>query len=152
MAKPQIVLVPGAWHTIAYFSTLIAKLQELGYTVHARQLASVGNPNPPKDLSQDVAIVNGTVEEAIGDGNDVVVICHSWGGLITGCSLAGLSKKEREAAGKKGGVVRAGYIAAFIAPEGVSLVECIPGGKPEPWWIIDVRLPFALSLHHHTFP
>ncbi|KAJ4369969.1 hypothetical protein N0V83_005733 [Neocucurbitaria cava] len=80
-------------------ATLTAKLRDAGYTVHSRQLPAVGNPNPPSDLSADIAAVRALVEEAIGDeGNDVVVVPHSWAGILAGSALTGLGKKEREAA------------------------------------------------------
>ncbi|KAF1844641.1 uncharacterized protein K460DRAFT_250316, partial [Cucurbitaria berberidis CBS 394.84] len=115
--------------------TITSKLQDAGYTVHSRQLPAVGNPKPCSDLSEDIAAVRSLVEEAISEGNDVVVVPHSWAGVVAGSALEGLGKKEREAAGKKGGVVRAAYIAAFILPEGVSLKDTLPG-IPD-WWDID---------------
>lgn len=136
MSKPHIVLVPGAWHSPDAFATVSSKLQGHGYTIHARQLPAVGNKNPPADLSEDIAVVQSLVEDAIGDGNDVIVIPHSWGGIITGSALDKYNKKEREATGKKGGVVRVAYIAAFILPEGTCLLDAIPG-IPD-WWDVKV--------------
>lgn len=107
--------------------------------MHIRQLPAVGNPNPPKDLSEDIAAVRSLVEEAIGESHEVVVIPHSWAGIIAGSALEGMGKKEREVQGKKGGVTRAGYMAAFMLEPGVALIDCIPGGKPEYWWDIQVR-------------
>ncbi|CAO2648609.1 Nn.00g078760.m01.CDS01 [Neocucurbitaria sp. VM-36] len=135
MAKTQIVFVPGAWHSPPHVATITSKLQDVGYTVHGRQFPAVGNPNPPSDLSEDIATVRALVNEAIGEGNDVVVVSHSWGGILAGSALTGLGKREREAAGKKGGVVRSAYIAAFILPEGVSLIDAI-GGNAD-WWAFD---------------
>lgn len=139
MPKPHIVLVPGAWHLPACMAPVTSKLSDLGYTIHSRRMPAVGNPNPPKDLSEDIAAVDSMVNEAIGsDGNDVIVICHSWGGIVTGSALKGLSKTEREAQGKKGGVVRTGYVAAFIVGEGVCLLDCTRGVPA--WSSVEVRL------------
>jgi hypothetical protein len=118
-------------------ATMTSKLEALGYKVHARQMPGVGSSNPSKDLSEDVAALRSTVEEAIGNGNDVIVICHSWGGMVTGSGLVGLSKQEREAQGKKGGVVRTGYMTAFIVPEGVTLMNAV-GDVPPAWFDIQV--------------
>lgn len=119
--------------------TITSSLQSSGYKVYARQMPAVGNSNPPKDLSEDIAVARALVEEAIGDeGNDVIVSPHSWGGTVVSSALAGYSKREREAQGKKGGVVRTAYIASFILPEGVSLMEAI-GGHYAPW--MDVQDP-----------
>lgn len=83
MSKPQLVLIPGAWHTPEAFSHIIPKLESHGYAVHTSQLPSVDpNPaDPPTDLSKDVAVVRDLVIKAIGDGKDVVVVPHSWAGM-----------------------------------------------------------------------
>jgi pimeloyl-ACP methyl ester carboxylesterase len=138
MPKPHIVLVPGAWHAPFYMDTMVSKIQSFGYTVHARQMPAVGSSSPPTDLTTDIAALHSTVEEAIDKDNDVVVICHSWGGIVTGSGLTGLSKQERQAGGKEGGVVRVGYMAAFILDVGVSLMDAI-GGKDPSWVDVKVR-------------
>lgn len=145
MSKPHIVHIPGAWHGPFYLDTVNQKLQALGYTVHARQFPAIGATKPPTDLSEDIACVQSLVDEAIGsEGNDVVVICHSWGGILASSALEGYGKAQREKAGKKGGVVRVGYLAAFIAEKGVSLMDSLPEGKPLPW--------FDLKVCHISLP
>jgi len=138
MAKPQIVLIPGAWHKPECFSIIIPKLEAHGYTVHTRQMPSVTESDPPTDLSRDVAAARDLVTKAIGGGNDVVVVPHSWAGLVAGSAFGGMGKKEREAKGEKGGIVRAAYMCAFMAPEGVSLLDAIQHQIPD-WWYIGVR-------------
>ncbi|KAH7554706.1 Alpha/beta hydrolase fold-1 [Bipolaris maydis] len=142
MSKPQIVIVPGAWHAPFYMATVVSNLESLGYTIHAQQMPAVGSSNPPSDLSTDVAALNSMVEKAIDAGNDVVVICHSWGGMVTGSGLMGLSKAEREQKGKKGGVIRTGYMTAFIVDIGVSMMDAA-GGKPAPWFGIQNRYVYV---------
>lgn len=138
MSKPQLVLLPGAWHIPEHYATLVSKLESHGYTVHISQLPSVGSSSPPSDLSEDIATTRALVEKAIGYGNDVIVLPHSWAGIVAGSALVGMSKKEREVDGKKGGVTRTGYIAAFIIEEGKSLIDSVP--QPEPWWDVQVLL------------
>ncbi|KAH7089541.1 Alpha/beta hydrolase fold-1 [Paraphoma chrysanthemicola] len=140
MSKPNVVVIPGAWHAPHYLDAVSGKLEKQGYTIHARKMPAVGATTPPKDLSEDVAAARALVEEAIGSGNDVIAIVHSWGGIVAGTGFVGLGKKEREAEGKKGGLIRVGYLAAFIVPEGVSLMDAI-GGSPPPWF--DVKEPYV---------
>jgi hypothetical protein len=120
-------------------SALISELQLLGYTAHTSPLPSIGNPDPPQDLSEDIAAVRSLVERAIGQCNNVIVFPHSWAGIIAGSALIGLSKEERKAEGKKGGVVRTGYMASFILPQGVSLIDAI-GGELPPWCEVRVSV------------
>ncbi|USP80760.1 uncharacterized protein yc1106_08034 [Curvularia clavata] len=130
--KPQIVLVPGAAHGPECMVPLMTKLHALGYTTHCEKMASVGNPNPPADLSEDIAILRREVEDAIAEGNDVVVIPHSWGGIVASNALRSLSKTEREAQGQKGGVIRIGYIASFLLPEGASPLTGVKREENQP--------------------
>ncbi|KAI8942401.1 hypothetical protein NX059_000475 [Plenodomus lindquistii] len=149
MSKPAIVVIPGAWHDTSSMATITSSLESSGYKVYARQMPAVGNPNPPKDLSEDIAAARALIEEAIGDGgNDVVVSPHSWGGVVVSSALEGYSKKEREAQGKKGGVIRTAYIAAFILPTGTSLMEAI-GGQYTPW--MDVEDPYIRATDPNIF-
>jgi len=149
MTKPQLVLIPGAWHTPSAFSLLTTELHALGYTTHARQLASVGSTTPTTDLSADIAIVHSMINSAIGDsGNDVVVIAHSWGGIVASSALVGFGKTEREALGKRGGVVKCGYIAASMLPEGVSLMDSV--NHTFPLWT-QISGPYIHALDPHVF-
>lgn len=96
------------------------------------------NPSdPPTDLTKDIAVLRDLVTKAIGDGNDVVVVPHSWAGIVAGSALIGFGKKEREAKGEKGGVVKTAYMCAFLAPEGVSLIDALQGQIPD-WWYEEV--------------
>lgn len=134
-SKPHLVFLHGAWHSPAYFAKITSLLQEHLYVIHARQLPGVGVPplwNPPTDLSEDIAAARSLVDYAIADGNDVVVVCHSWGGIVAGSALVGYSKEEREHRGLKGGVVRVGYMCAFMMDEGASLQS--GGGEEYPPW------------------
>ncbi|KAJ8114996.1 hypothetical protein OPT61_g3256 [Boeremia exigua] len=148
MPKPHVVLLHGAWHSPIYFAKITALLQDHLYVVHAQQLPSVGVPpswTPPSDLSQDTAAARSLVDRAIADGNDVVVICHSWGGTIASNALVGYSKKERAEKGLKGGVVKVGYMCAFMIDEGQSLES----GEPPSW--SEVNGPYLIAKDPKAF-
>ncbi|KAJ4983363.1 alpha/beta-hydrolase [Stagonosporopsis vannaccii] len=139
ISKPHIVFLHGAWHSPIYFTKITALLQDQFYVVHAQQLPGVGVPpswTPPTDLSQDIAAAQSLVDRAIADGNDVIVICHSWGGTVASSALVGYSKKERADKGLKGGVVKVGYMCAFMIDEGSSLHDEF-GGEHPPFYDID---------------
>lgn len=140
-SKPHIVFLHGGWHSPIYFSKVTSLLQDHLYVVHAEQLPATGLPpswTPPSDLSLDIAATRTLLDYAIADGNDVVVICHSWGGTIAGSALVGYSKEDRAEKGLKGGVVKCGYMAAFMVDDGVSLQGKV--GEYPPWYNVDVRL------------
>ncbi|GME45753.1 Prolyl aminopeptidase protein [Neofusicoccum parvum] len=131
--KPTIVLVPGAWHSPASFAPTTALLEVSGYTVHAVSLPSVGANPPLENWDADVSAIRTTVESAIGTGNDVVVVMHSYGGLPTQDAVKGLDASSRSASGERGGVIRLVYLAAFFADEGGYLMGFL-GDQDLPWF------------------
>lgn len=142
---PHIILLHGAWHSPVYFAKVTSLLQDQLYVVHAQQSPSTGVPpswTPPSNLSQDIAATRALLDYAIGDGNDVIVISHSWGGAIAGSALVGYSKAERAEKGVKGGVIKSGYMCAFMLEEGVSLRG--KGGDYPLWYNVKVNLPRSL--------
>jgi hypothetical protein len=85
-------------------------------------------------------------------GKDLVLVVHSYGGLVGSAASKGLSKSEREAEGKEGGIVGLVWIAAFIPKEGDSLLHLVGGTHPA-WLIADVRSSHYTASHlsvHHT--
>lgn len=47
------------------------------------------------------------------EGRDLVVVGHSYGGVVTSCAVERLSKDARVKEGKTGGVIKVVYISAF---------------------------------------
>lgn len=156
-SSTTFVLVPGAWHPASALDLIAKPLSDAGYTVRGVDLPSVGSEPPLDDFNPDVEKISRVIAEEADRGQDVVLFMHSYGGIVGTEACRGLGKKEREAAGKKGGVVRLIYCAAFLLREGgfpiagsepagsylltldrsagVSLFDQL-GGKPLPWFII----------------
>jgi len=143
MSNPAtIVFVPGAWHTSAGFSAVMDLLAAYNYPSIGLHLPSVGGIPVVKDMEPDKALIRSTVTKLVEDGQDVVVVSHSYGGAPASSSLEGLSKPEREKAGKKGGVVALAMISAFLLDVGESLLD---GREPAPWTAIEVSLNHVAS-------
>lgn len=54
--------------------------------------------------------------------------------------VEGLDVASRTAAGKKGGVTRCIFLAAFVLPKGQNVLGML-GGQPLPWMVIEVSIP-----------
>ncbi|KAJ5090796.1 alpha/beta-hydrolase [Penicillium argentinense] len=134
MSKPVLIFAPGAWYPPTVFDPLISKLDD--YECHTVAFPSIQQPASVQDLQLDIAAVRALVETAAEAGKDVFVVSHSWSGLPVNSALDGLAKYERELSGKKGGVVRLIFIAAFIPAFGESLIGAF-GGSPPPWYVRD---------------
>ena len=134
--KPTVIIIPGAWHFgTKHFKPLTTRLEAAGYNVVPLDLPSIGDDPPLTGWKDDITHVASSIEEAADRGEDVVLVMHSRGGHV-GCDAAqGLSKTDREAAGKKGGIVRLVFLCAFAAPEGLSIFFATNG--PSKW--IDVQ-------------
>ena len=139
MAHPTLIFTPGAWHSPECYSLIISKLEPLGYKCIALPLLAVEQKPAVTDLQPDTDALRKRVLEEIDAGNDVVMVVHSWSGIIANGALVGLGKAEREKEGKKGGVLRIAYICSFAPEENVSLVTAFGGITPE-WYDVKVCL------------
>lgn len=70
-------------------------------------------------MLEDAARIRDEFTRQADQGNNVILIAHSYAGVPTSTAVAGLSVKDRAAAGKKGGVVG--------VPVQVSLLNALRG-------------------------
>jgi hypothetical protein len=145
MSKPTIIFAPGAWYPPTVFYAIAKKLREHGYTCHTIAFPSIQQATTVQDLQPDIAAVRSIVEPEVDAGQEVIIVSHSWSGLPVASALDGLERSTLENAGKKGGVIKLVYIAAFIPQVGESLISAF-GGTPPPWYVLDVSGPFFLSV------
>src|SRR6201986_3793079 len=110
-ARPNILLVHGAWADGSSWSGVIERLQADGFQVRAPQF-------PLSSLADDVARLRQVLE--FGDG-PTLVVGHSYGGQV-------MTALGAEAANVVGLV----YIAAFGLDEGESLGALLAQGPPSP--------------------
>ena len=130
-SKPTIVLVHGAWHDVSCWDGIREQLSALSYPTAAVALVSPGSKPAVKSHLEDVAVVRKELERLIhGDGEDVVLVMHSYGGMAGAGAVEGLEKVRRNAEGQKGGVVDAIFIAAFLVDKGQSLLGQFPQHPP----------------------
>lgn len=146
---PTVALVPGAWHSPIHYTELIAYLRHAGYETISQRNPSVAaiDPNVQTAALDAKAIRENVLMPLIDGGEDVVLVMHSYGGLPGATAGRGLSKTERSAAGKPGGIVGLIFISALVGKEGQSLLSSLPGQRFDPWVI-----PFVSILHFANHP
>jgi len=97
----EVILVHGAWHGAWCWARVVEELDGLGVSSHAVELPLTG-------LADDAATARAAIESAIDrSGPGVVVVGHSYGGLVISEAAAGID-----------GVGRLVYLAAFMTEEG----------------------------------
>lgn len=131
MAKPVIVIVPGAWHRPKHFQHLIDRLTKLNYEAVGVTLPSVDSSPPHQTWEQDAQAIRKVILEYLDAGQDVLTLAHSFGGISMSEAVKGLGKEAREKQGLKNGVVRLVYMCAMALPEGQTHVAQITPVTPE---------------------
>ncbi|RDW56690.1 hypothetical protein BP6252_14042 [Coleophoma cylindrospora] len=130
--QPTILFVPGAWHYPAGFDAVREQLAALNYPTEAVAHPSIGGEPPNKDLTDDSANLRSAIEKLADAGKKVVVVTHSYGGVVGACAVEDLGFAQRKSAGKTGGVIQLVFLSAFALPKGASLLDAL-GGNPLPW-------------------
>lgn len=140
-AKPvAFVLVPGAYCLPSQFQLVAEKLRALGHTVEPVHLPTVGRAffesnGRIASVYDDAAHVGATVASLADAGHNVVVAGSSYGGFVITEAARGLTKAEREAAGKpadSGALVGLVYLASLLGEVGQTLGQLVAGRIPVP--------------------
>ncbi|KAH7072388.1 Alpha/beta hydrolase fold-1 [Paraphoma chrysanthemicola] len=129
---PTLVIVPGSFCPSEVYDPVLDPLRQKGYSIHA-----LDPPCYPKNYAQgkpaptmydDAEFVSRFVQTLADKGEDVVILSHSYGGIPATEALKGLTKTERSAQGKKGGVTHVAYLTALVPEVGGSLGSTLKGG------------------------
>ncbi|KAK9796253.1 hypothetical protein WJX73_004408 [Symbiochloris irregularis] len=111
----SVVFVHGAWHTPECFDPVRLHLQKRGVETAAVELPSCGPQLA--SIEADVAAVRSKIAALAEAGQDIVMVMHSYGGKVGSWAVRGLSKADRSAAGKQGGIVHLLYLSSLMLPE-----------------------------------
>ncbi|KAK7754319.1 hypothetical protein SLS62_003612 [Diatrype stigma] len=133
-SSPVILLVPGAFGTPSGFDKLLPYFKEAGLSTHPGPYPSC-NPSDPATAtsSNDITTLRNDVLLPLLEQQqkDVVIIAHSYGGVVAGAAAKGLDKQTRSSQGKTGGsVIGLIYVAGNITVEGESLLQAVGGAYP----------------------
>ena len=150
-SKILFAIIPGAWHPSSIYAPFVFQLQSAGYNTVVIEYPSTNSSSPTTaTCTQDAKDVHRQFTSFIEDeGKNLIVIGHSYGGIIAAGAAYGLSAKTRAQEGKSGGVLGLVYISAFVVQEGMSLLTFL-GGKHAPYLVPDTVSSTSL-LRSGTF-
>ncbi len=96
-----------------------------GLEVHVHDLLSASRcpPEEPAGLREDANFFHNKLEELCNAGKGVVVLCHSYGGLVATDAAFGLGQEERTRNGMKGGIIRIVYLTCIVGLVGDSSAD-----------------------------
>ncbi|WP_315766647.1 MULTISPECIES: alpha/beta hydrolase [unclassified Bradyrhizobium] len=109
------VLVHGAWHTGAEFEPVAAHIRAAGHTVHLPTIRG-NRPGDPKTICLDEAIQSIVDDLAEKDLNEIILMGHSYGGMI----ITGVADRVPAR------IRRLVYWNAFVPNDGESLNDMVP--------------------------
>lgn len=137
--RPSIIIVPGSWQRVTALQTFVDFLEKEGYPAEAIKLPSVGSTSAPPlpGLAEDIAAAQKGIIQSVEKAQEVILLCHSYGGLVGSNAAEGLDIHTRSKQGKAGGVKKIIFLSAFIIPSGKSLIDLM-GGQPLPWMDVNV--------------
>ena len=146
---PTILLVQGSFQIPQVYSKLVQGLEAQGYPTIHPQLPSCSNtdsPNFPQVSLVDDALAIRTelTRQVEYEGKNVVVVMHSYGGLVGSEAITeDLTWAKRRAQGLPGGVIHIFFYAAFLLNEGQSILSAF-GESPND--DVKVRPVSSLSI------
>ena len=158
--KPTLVLVPGAWHNTETWDKIASLMETKQYKCVRVALPSTMS-NPSATFWEDIQAVRNSIVVEVTQGRDVVVVVHSYGGVVGSSAIKGLVRHEQDVSlsgkNQSGHVLGIVMLASGFAQTGVSFLDGM-GGKPPPSWEADQQSGFATivveprELFYHDLP
>ncbi|PWY95989.1 alpha/beta-hydrolase [Aspergillus sclerotioniger CBS 115572] len=136
MTSPTIIFSHGAWISPQFFEAIRSRLENLGFPTECPAHPSIGAEPPSKILADDVASFRQALTTLADKGKDLVVVAHSYGGVVVSNAVNGLDKASRTRDSKPGGIIQIVYMGSFALDQGQSLLGALGGSYP-PWWRIE---------------
>ena len=133
-------------HNPNHFFPLRLASHAAGYETECPTQPSYNALKLASPLAKDAACIYDAAKDLVDAGKDVLVVCHSYGGIVGSQAItADLTKAERAKEGLDGGVVHMLYLCAFVVPVGRSLGEALLGKNELPPFI-----PVAVGLFWYS--
>ncbi|TVY17165.1 hypothetical protein LARI1_G004568 [Lachnellula arida] len=123
--NPTILFIHGSWHNPNHFKTIRTLFESAGFPTECPAQATVNaKPHTTLTLQDDVQVIQAALSKLIEDGKDVIVVMHSYGGVLGSEAVhEKFGKKARQEKGLTGGVTQLLYMTAFILPLGASITS-----------------------------
>lgn len=118
------MIVPGSFSGPDLYAKLVQQISAHGYDVQYVDIPSIGRRGraSPATMYDDAAYVQAFTTKLADEGKDIVLVMHSYGGVVGTESSRGLIKSHRETSGKPGGIIGLCYIAAVVLEVGQSML------------------------------
>lgn len=122
-SRPDIVFLPGAWHSANCLDKVVPLLTAKGYTTYAHTVKSVGTPHVT--VQDDATYIRDEILEPLfHKDRQVVLVVHSYAGTPAAPAIKQLHVKDRKAKGQPGGLVGIIWVTSYLfSSAGFGVVE-----------------------------
>jgi len=92
--RPSIVIVPGSFSPPSFYAAVAENLRRNGYEAIVGALVSASRvpPAPAATMDEDAVYFRGIVSGLADEGKDVVILTHSYGGVVGTEAAQGYAK------------------------------------------------------------
>ncbi|KAL2825493.1 alpha/beta-hydrolase [Aspergillus cavernicola] len=162
---PTLLFIPGSWHKPSCFHKVTAILQES----HNLKCISITLPsttgNPAATFKDDLDVARAAITTETAQGRDVVVIAHSYGGMIGNSAIKGFTQQqqqflnmESESVPVSGTVIGLILIASGFTLTGLAFLD-LSLGHPPPFFqantstgYAELTTPSPREFFYHDLP
>ncbi|KAL1845888.1 hypothetical protein Plec18170_009488 [Paecilomyces lecythidis] len=144
---PTLVFIPGAWHKPTCYDkiTKILKEQHTLKCVYVTLPSTTGNP--AATFKDDLDAAREAISNETANGRNVVVLAHSYGGMVGNSSVKGFTRPQDAARSQTqppttGYVIGLVLIASGFTFTGLSFMDPFLG-HPPPSWRVNNETGFA---------
>ncbi|RDW64644.1 hypothetical protein BP6252_10295 [Coleophoma cylindrospora] len=137
LRKPTIIIAPGCFAPIEMYEHVISGLRAHDYDVEFAALPSIvrldTSPRPAAaTLEDDVACIRQIATRLADDGKDVLFLGHGYGAFPANEACRSLTKLDRTARGKGGGVIGLLFVTGFVPSIGQTITDLVSEIPREP--------------------
>ncbi|OJJ00763.1 hypothetical protein ASPVEDRAFT_40294 [Aspergillus versicolor CBS 583.65] len=159
MSTPTLIFIPGSWHKPTCYNKIITPLQNQ----HHLKCIAITLPSttgtPAATFKDDIDAARDAISTETTAGRNVVVIAHSYGGMVGNSAIKGFTRpKETDASNPtQGSVIGLILIASGFTFTGLAFMDPF-FGRPPPFWRVNAETGFAeitadpRELFYHDLP
>jgi pimeloyl-ACP methyl ester carboxylesterase len=117
--KPTILVIPGSFSKAYFYDELGNNIKALGYPYEVSDLPTASRVAPASaaTLYDDAEHFAKVIDKLTSDGKNVVVVPHSYGGMVGTETVKGFTSSQPG----KGKVIGIAYLTAIVPPVGQSI-------------------------------
>ena len=118
-----VLIVHGGYFLPDSWQPFINSLSLAGFIVRCPRLPTCGDARPPTaTFADDVAVVQSAAKGLIAEGHQIIVLAHSYGGMVASEAISGDLYAVH---GSNGGVIHLIFLSAWLVTAGNSVGDLV---------------------------